>query len=77
MAWKGSMYVGAQHRAGNGRLKVSGATRQVCAEPHGQFTGIDVFIARCCLNRHVDASEAANTKESYRYGTGFGVAAMN
>jgi hypothetical protein len=42
-----------------------GATRQEHAEPHGQFTGIDVFIARCCLNRHVDAIEAANTPESY------------
>jgi hypothetical protein len=31
----------------------------------GQFTGIDVFMARCCLNRHVDAIEAANTPESY------------
>jgi cbb3-type cytochrome oxidase cytochrome c subunit len=41
--------------------------RQVRAEPHKQFTGIDVFIARCCLNCHVDAIEAANTPESYRY----------
>jgi hypothetical protein len=41
--------------------------RQVRAEPHGQFTGIDVFIARCCLNRQVDAIEAANTPGSYRY----------
>jgi hypothetical protein len=47
----------------------------VRAEPHGQFTGIDVFIARCCLNRYVDAIEAANMPESYR--TGFGVVAMN
>jgi hypothetical protein len=67
---KGSTYVGAQHRAGNGRPKVSGATRQVCAEPHGQFTGIDVFIALCCLNRHVDAIEATNTPESYRFWRG-------
>jgi hypothetical protein len=44
-----------------------GASRQVRAEPHGQFTRIDVFIARCCLNRHVDAIAAANTPESYRY----------
>jgi hypothetical protein len=39
--------------------------RQERAEPHGQFTGIDVFIARCCLNRHVDAIETANMPESY------------
>jgi hypothetical protein len=39
----------------------------VHAEPHGQFTGIDVFIACCCLNRHVYAIEAVNTPESYRY----------
>jgi hypothetical protein len=39
----------------------------VCAEPHGQFTGIDVFIACCCLNRHVDAIEATNMPESYRF----------
>jgi hypothetical protein len=42
-----------------------GATRQECAEPHGQFSGIDVFIAHCYLNRHVDAIEAANTPESH------------
>jgi hypothetical protein len=35
--------------------------------PHAQFSGIDVFIARCCLNCHVDAIEAANTPESYWY----------
>jgi hypothetical protein len=39
--------------------------RQERAEPHGQFTGIDVFIARGCLNRHVDAIEATNTTKSY------------
>jgi hypothetical protein len=42
-----------------------GATQQERAEPQGQFTGIDVFIARCCLNRHVDAIEATNTPESH------------
>ncbi len=50
-----------------GGRKWTGATRQVRADPHGQFTGIDVFIACCCLNRHADAIEAANTPESYRY----------
>jgi hypothetical protein len=41
-----------------------GAKWQERAEPHGQFTGIDVFIAHCYLNRHVDAIQAANTPES-------------
>jgi hypothetical protein len=48
----------------------TGATRQESAEPHGQFTGIDVFIACCCLNRHVDAIKAANTPESYWFWRG-------
>jgi hypothetical protein len=39
--------------------------QQEHAEPHGQFTGKDVFMALCCLNRHMDAIEAANTHESY------------
>jgi hypothetical protein len=40
------MYVEAQHRAANGQPKVNRATQQERAEPHGQFTGIDDFIAR-------------------------------
>jgi hypothetical protein len=44
--------------------------RQERAEPHGQFTRIDVFIACCCLNRHVDAIEATNTPESYWFWRG-------
>jgi hypothetical protein len=44
--------------------------RQERAEPHGQFTGIDVFIARCYLNRHLDAIEAANMPESYWFWRG-------
>jgi hypothetical protein len=40
------------------------------AEPHGQFTGIDDFIARYYLNRHVDTIEAANTPESYWFWRG-------
>ncbi len=46
--------------------------RQERAEPHGQFTGKDVFMARCCLNCNMDAIEAG--RQNY---TGFGVAALN
>ncbi len=72
MGWDGkrSTYVEAQHGASNGRPKVNGAMRRECAEPHGQFTRIDDFIARCCLNRHVDAIEAANTPELYWFWRG-------
>jgi hypothetical protein len=40
-------------------------TQQEHAEPHGQFTRTDDFIAHCYLNRHLDAIEATNTPESY------------
>jgi hypothetical protein len=36
----------------------------------GQFTGIDVFIARSYLNRHMNAIEAANTPKSYWFWRG-------
>ncbi len=48
--WKGSTYVEAQHQTANGRPKVNRATRQERADPHGQFTGTEDYIARCYLN---------------------------
>jgi hypothetical protein len=60
----------AQHWAGNERPKVNrGHATGACLAPW-QFTGIDVFIAHCCLNRHVDAIEAANMPESYWFWRG-------
>ncbi len=45
-----------------GGRKSSGAMRQEGANPHGQFTGTDNFIARCYLNwDYVDTIEAAST----------------
>ncbi len=48
-----------------GGRKWTGATRRERAEPHGQFTGIDDFIARYYLKRHMDANETATMQESY------------
>ncbi len=41
--------------------------RQECAEPLGQFTGIDDYIEHCCLNQglqYVDAIKATTLPES-------------
>ncbi len=55
-----------------GSRKWVGATQQEHAEPHGQFTGLDDFIASCYLNR--EPMWTQSRPPAHRNPTGFGVA---